>query len=639
MTPSVQYSTLVPYRVFSCFFNKKILCERHLSRSSGLSIGFSSLLAALLCSVPVARAAEGDPLLAMYFDDTQMVEVATRAAKPITQVAENVTVISAEEIAAMHAHSVAEVLKYTAGILVSADGEDIGGPSTLHIHNSDFEHVTVLLDGMRWSFIDSEFNETNAIPVAIIDRIEVIKGAASSSWGSALGGVINIITKGTGKSVLPEGTVTATLGEHNTQTYNGNAAGKIGNVGYLVHAGSLATDGLVNDDYGRSRDHETFFGKLTASDLPYRSTLTASVGRFAPDYMKTSQLFWGEKYLVSEDDTFYTLALDGSPQENLSYHLSVQDFDRQYDHPWNQRSYSLTSVMGHVNWRADANNVVFGSEHHRNNYQDEGNPDPVYDEFWGVYVNDTITWGDWNFIPGLRYDQNLNAEDLISPSYGMTYRLSGKNLFRAGVSHGFRRPPSAILGYSPGLQPTKAWTTQLGLESTSVPNLRTKVTLFQHREEDSWSWDDTMGGYANTGKALRRGFELEAETAKWNDLSLLANHTYTDSDYYDSIANWDGSVLQNDVEQMSNLICKYDNPSIQGRLAGHYVWLGQRHADDSGEFSTIIWDFTVTKPLVIKKLPYDLFFVAHNLFDGSQYATELFENAGRWLEVGITLHF
>ncbi len=605
--------------------------------------------AALLCCLPVAQppqaaqAADADPL-AMYFDDSQMVEVATRAAKPLTQVAENVTIISATEIAAMHAHSVAEVLKYTAGVLVSPESEDIGGQSNLYIHNSDFEQVTVLLDGMRWSFIDSEFNETNAIPVAIIDRIEVIKGAASSTWGSALGGVINIITKGTGKSILPEGSLTATRGEHNTSTYNGEASGKVGRVGYFLHAGSLDTDGLVSDDYGRSRDFETFFGKFSAADLPFRSTLTASIGRFAPDYMKTSQLFWGEKYWMSEEDTFYTLALDGSPRESLSYHLSVQDFDRQFDHPWNQRSHSLNSVMGHVNWRIGDNNVVFGSEHHRNYYQDEGIANRIFDEFWGVYINDTIGWGDWSVTPGLRYDKNHGADDMVSPSLGMTYRLSEQNLLRAGVSSGFRRPNSNILIDSPDLQPAKAWTTQLGLESTSIPNLRTKVTLFQHRERDSWTWDSTLpsiygGQFISTGKAERQGFELEAETAKWHDLSLTANHTYTHTDYYDSITNWNGDVFENDVEQMSNLICKYDSPFIQGRLGGHYVWLDQRHADDSGKYSTIIWDLTVTKPLVFRELTYDLFFVAHNLFDGSQYYDETYKNAGRWLELGITLHF
>ncbi|MBA3007863.1 MAG: TonB-dependent receptor [Desulfocapsa sp.] len=605
------------------------------------------LAATLLCCLPVAQAAQAadaDPL-AMYFDDSQMVEVATRAAKPLTQVAENVTIISAAEIAAMHAHSVAEVLKYTAGLLVIPEGEDIGAPSSLYIHNSDYEQVTVLLNGMRWSFIDSEYNETNAIPVAIIDRIEVIKGATSSTWGSALGGVINIVTKGTGKSILPTGSLSATHGEHNTSTYNGEAAGKMGRFGYFLHAGSLNTDGLVNDDYGRSRDFETFFGKFSAADLPFRSTLTASVGRFAPDYMKMSQLYWGEKFWTSEKDTFYTLALDSSPRESLSYHLSVQNFDREYDHPWNQRSHSLTSVMGHINWRAGDNNVVFGSEHHRNYYEDAGDPNRVYDEFLGVYVNDTVVWGKFAITPGLRYDQNLNADDLLSPSLGMTYRLSEQNLLRAGASSGFRRPPSSTLAYSPGLKPSKAWTTQLGLESTSVPNLQTKVTLFQHRERDSWTWDSTLpsdwgGQYVNTGKAVRQGFELEAETIKWHDLSLLANHTYTHTDYKDSIADWNGNIFENDAEQMSNLICKYDSPFIQARLGGHYIWLDQRHEpDDSGDYSTIIWDLTVTKPLVFRELTYDLFFVAHNLFDGSQYNVELEKNAGRWLELGITLHF
>lgn len=609
---------------------------------SSTSAGAAFFLLAMLPTLSSGAEPDKAPgQMAMYFDDSLMVEVATRAPKPLHQVAENVSIITAEEIEAMHAHSVAEVLKYTAGLLVSFNGEDIGGPSTLHMHNSDYEQVTVLLDGMRWSFIDSDYNETNAIPVGIIDRIEVIKGAGSSTWGSALGGVVNIITKGTGKSILPSGTLTATQGERNTRTYNGDVAGKIKNLGYYFHAGSLHTDGLVNGEVDRSRDHETFFGKLAASDLPYNSTLTGTMGRFAPDAMS----YVTHPYLLSEDDTFYTLALDGAPTKELSYHLGVQDFDRRFDQPgfpgWNsqRRDYSLTSITGHINWREGDNKVVVGSEHHRVYYQDYDptfSPNRIYDEFWGVYVNDTFTWDKWSFTPGLRYDANLNADDMVSPSLGMTCRLSEQNLLRAGVSSGFRRPPPAILSYSPGLQPSKAWTTQVGLESTSVPYLKLKGTMFQHRERDAWSWDTSLGGYVNTANAVRRGFELEAETAKWQNLSLATNHTLTHTNYSDSIP---GNANQNDTEQITNLIFKYDSPMLKGRLGGHYVWYDQRFKVDGNRLDTIIWDLSLTKPLTLSQLDYDLFFTAHNLFDGSQYTDPDFVNAGRWLEVGIVLHY
>ena len=46
-----------------------------------------------------------------------------------------------------------------------------------------------------------------------IDRIEIIKGPASSAWGSALGGVSNIVTKNAGENVRPSGSLYGSYGE------------------------------------------------------------------------------------------------------------------------------------------------------------------------------------------------------------------------------------------------------------------------------------------------------------------------------------------------------------------------------------------------------------------------------------------
>lgn len=146
---------------------------------------------------------EDQALMELYFGDEPSVEVATHVATPVSRIAENVTVINRAEIEAMHAHSVKEILRSVAGVRMDFDGYDLAGSGNISIHNSDVEHVLVLLDGVRWSFIDSDWNDTVAIPVGIIDRIEVIKGAASSSWGSSMGGVINIITRKAGISSTP----------------------------------------------------------------------------------------------------------------------------------------------------------------------------------------------------------------------------------------------------------------------------------------------------------------------------------------------------------------------------------------------------------------------------------------------------
>ncbi len=122
-----------------------------------------------------------EELLSLYFDEEELVETATGSPKPITQVAENVTIVTAEEIEAMHAHSLAEVLQRQSGVFVSHFGQDFLGDSSLLLLGSQRHHVLVLLDGVRINLNSNGSALTNFIPLGIIKRIEIIKGAASST--------------------------------------------------------------------------------------------------------------------------------------------------------------------------------------------------------------------------------------------------------------------------------------------------------------------------------------------------------------------------------------------------------------------------------------------------------------------------
>ncbi|MEJ2691013.1 MAG: TonB-dependent receptor plug domain-containing protein [Deltaproteobacteria bacterium] len=208
--------------------------------------------------------------LALYFDESQLVEVTTRSPKPIPQVAENVSIVTAEEIERMHAHTVNEINNASGG--------------------------------------DPSFN---FIPIEIVKRIEIIKGPASSAWGSALGGVINIITKDPGTTTIPKGSVIATYGEAASRELAGEAAGAVGIASYYLHAGTMKSDGLKFD---RFFDRDTAYGKFRFA-LPGNAALTFAggysdpyfrVGNFQELYGITGlggynvqriRHFWGTAYL------------------------------------------------------------------------------------------------------------------------------------------------------------------------------------------------------------------------------------------------------------------------------------------------------------------------------------------------------
>ncbi|WP_339136643.1 MAG: TonB-dependent receptor plug domain-containing protein [Candidatus Electrothrix sp. GW3-4] len=94
------------------------------------------LLLTTFLAVPSAQANNTrleDKLLDLYFDEEELVETATRSPKPISQVAENVTIVTAEDIEAMHAHTLAEVLNRQAGVFVDFFGQDFLGDAAVRL--------------------------------------------------------------------------------------------------------------------------------------------------------------------------------------------------------------------------------------------------------------------------------------------------------------------------------------------------------------------------------------------------------------------------------------------------------------------------------------------------------------------------
>ncbi|MBF0566224.1 MAG: TonB-dependent receptor plug domain-containing protein [Nitrospirae bacterium] len=161
-----------------------------------------------------------EELIAMYFGKEATVITPTRYLKPITEVAENMTVITSDMIEQMNAHTLAEILNTVPGIQMSM-GNVFGNYSSLSLQGASYQYVRVLIDGVTLNDIENNYARTGDIPVQNIDRIEIIKGPASSSWGSSLGGVINIITKSGDSAVKAGGMLSATYGERETPATSG----------------------------------------------------------------------------------------------------------------------------------------------------------------------------------------------------------------------------------------------------------------------------------------------------------------------------------------------------------------------------------------------------------------------------------
>jgi iron complex outermembrane receptor protein len=137
-----------------------------------------------------------------YGESPGLVVTASRTPEDAGAAPAFVTVITAEQIAASGAQSVVEVLETVPGVRFTGG---MAGPGSESVSmrgfgENSFGRVLVLVDGKRLNNPDMQGINWNAVPLAAVERIEVLDGSASVQYGnSAVGGVINIITKKTGE--------------------------------------------------------------------------------------------------------------------------------------------------------------------------------------------------------------------------------------------------------------------------------------------------------------------------------------------------------------------------------------------------------------------------------------------------------
>ena len=109
------------------------------------------------------------------------------------------TVVNAKQVNIGAAKTVPELLRTTAGLQIQARPNSGGNEDlSVKMRGHDSRHYTVLVDGIPQSMsgvMGGCYVNWNAIPLGLVERIEIIKGAKSVAYGQTEGGVINIITK------------------------------------------------------------------------------------------------------------------------------------------------------------------------------------------------------------------------------------------------------------------------------------------------------------------------------------------------------------------------------------------------------------------------------------------------------------
>lgn len=594
-------------------------------------------------ALPCARSEEVEDTTALFSAWQEQSSSATRAPKPLSQTAENVTVITKADIEALNAHTLSDVLETIPGLQV----HQLGGPGSsalTKINSMSGFFTQVFLDGAPLNNGEN-YPETGLVPARIIERIEIIKGTASSSWGRALGGVINVITKNPDSRPVG-GSVSASIGTRTTTDTGAELSGSSGRMGYYLSGGYLGSDGLQPLQQ-RSLDSNYAYGKLTY-DLPDKGKVWGTfnysrAGRV--DNYDPNLYFFQEN--ADSHNLYATLGLSRPLTENLELELNAYYAGRERQSlqinlpPWtgdysNGKGRNRDGgTSARLVWRGMGQILVAGIEYEHTSVKDNVEYyDPAYStssdkkmDRFGFYLNDTITLGALSVNPGVRFDTSSRG-DHFSPSLGATLQLGNNNLLRAYAGR----------GYSLNLtddNTAKIWTVQVGAESTSIPYLWLKGTLFRN---ETWNILDNRNLDSSVPeRRVALGAEVEARTVPVFNTSLGAGYTFTDTKH-----DKDDSQVYAAPRHTVQLSLRYDDKTFRGQLTGRHIYWNhvRKPYDFYGSYGGMIWDLHLGATLMKREeKSLEVFFSGRNLFDCDQYPDDTQPNTGRWFEGGVRVRF
>ncbi|MFC0385351.1 TonB-dependent receptor plug domain-containing protein [Muricoccus vinaceus] len=210
-----------------------------------LLLSFTSLSLVGLAA-PAALAQPTPPLNQPSAAVAETVVTATRIPTPAERVPGSVTVIDRQTIEERGYQTLAEALVTVPGLALIQSG-GIGQPASAFIRGTASRHALVLLDGVPVndaSEPNGAFNFGNDLLGLEVERIEVLRGPASSLYGSgAIGGVVNIVTRRATPGRPAEVFGELAGGSNRTLRTGAGITGTAGQFDYLLSLRSLSTRG------------------------------------------------------------------------------------------------------------------------------------------------------------------------------------------------------------------------------------------------------------------------------------------------------------------------------------------------------------------------------------------------------------
>lgn len=439
----------------------------------------------------------------------------------------------------------------------------------IHINGLEGPYTMIMIDGMPIVSGLSTVYGLSGIPSALIERVEVVKGPASTLYGSeAVGGLINVITKKPSSAPLVSADVMGTSwAEFNTDL----------GVKYKLGEKVQSLFGLNYFNFQRPTDKNgdgftditlqnriSLFNKLSFERKNNRVFTLG--GRYVYENRWGGDMDWTPKYRGGDEiyaESIYTKRWEviGAYQlpikEKITFQFSANGHDQNSVYgntPYNAQQYI---GFGQFTWDkklGDRHDLLIGTAV-RYTYYDDNTPATAIDTknspskitLPGVFAQDEIALNaNHKLLLGLRYDYNSIHGSILTPRLNYKWTSTDKkNVLRASFGNGYRvanvftEDHAALTGarkveFTEELKPERSWNGNInyvrkffwangsfiGLDATAF------YTFFNNRIIPDYLTDPNKIIYSNlNGNAVSRGISLNVDFSLTNGLKLMAGAT------------------------------------------------------------------------------------------------------------------
>lgn len=485
---------------------------------------------------------------------------AQRVEKSLLETPASVTAITAEQIESSSAGTVYGLLDSQLGVSnmsYGPEGREYGLTSGRLIVRGLDKGTLVMLNGAPMNLLN--YNGSENIPLESIERVELIRGASSTLYGSeALGGVVNVITRRA--SGEPRSRLNLTEGNYQKRWALGHENDKVGlyfSKSYYDAVDDTSRVFPTSTTYWRLEDgrKDNAFATANLTDdltlnwtyshlLSTRERLKVNKGTTSTsyqyddtrhganlvynnsEYALKSVLFYNSRDLDSESGA---LGKARTPSASETFRLYNAGIDTQK--AWTLRGDRDTLVTGIGLAKEDFKGRITG-------YHADRSSTALYASYdWRTTDRLTTTLGTRaQFIDDYAKDQNVVVSQLQT-----LYALADHWSWYINVGQSFQMPPlnqyfSRADGGFEDLKPQKGWTYETGLKYIDGNNLWS-VAVYHMDIEDKFYWAKTPDGrdiLINRGDFRNTGIEMEYRRSLGDYWQFNVGGSYSNPEVNDS---------------------------------------------------------------------------------------------------------